>query len=220
MNPQGLDRYYADNIGLIHTVAGKGYRRLMGIGACIDYDDLVQELSLVFVKAYAKFDEGRGKFSTYFTSSAYNELNEIAAKFEKERIEMRVASIEEMDRWENTELGVLSVEEKIACLDATPEARCETMSSLAQMFEGLTPLAEFILEAVINPPDYMEAEFRAASAHAEFARNSGIAKRNRRAMIISVNFVCDVLLKTKDFLPSQLTSAKEELMTAASRSLR
>jgi hypothetical protein len=66
----------------------------------------------------------------------------------------------------------------------------------------------------------MEAEFKAASAHAEFARNSGIAKRNRRAMIISVNFVCDVLLKTKDFLPSQLTSAKEELMTAASRSLR
>lgn len=215
MDRQNLDRYYADNVGLIHTVAQKGFGRLRAIGAATDYEDLFQELSETFVKAYDRFDESLGnKFSTYFMQAAYHEVNRIAKRFEVERIEFGVKSFEEM----SAGLDGGSVEEMIPDSAMTPEQELIGRDTVRDMLERLSPLASMIAEMAINPPDFMENEFAAAQAHAEYSRSLGVEKRARGSL--NVAFVCSVLEKTTDLPHGTIKSARNEVLAFAERNVK
>lgn len=240
MDRSNLDRFYADNVGLVHTVARKGYGRLMGIGAAIDYEDLVQELGEVFIKAYDGFDDSVGKFSTYFTVAANNKINQIAESYELDRLGVKTTKFESDEvnpetgkrKWKTRKDkihgGMASVEEMTAHLpdeeggnfldmidsgSATPEQLVSAQQDLDHMLDSLSPLASKIVRMTINPPAFIERELMAAEAHVEFARSEGVNRRNTAS--ISVNFVACVLEKTTD-LPSQVVrAAKREIFELA-----
>ena len=238
MDRENLGRYYADNMGLIHVVARKGYGRLQGIGANIGYDDLVQELSEVFIKAYDLFDEGRGlQFSTYFMFSARNEINKIAERFERERtggvvvsavknkeeygyevereyLHGGTSSIEDLNA--AGEEGS-SIEETIAADCPTPEEIVCAGQAAAYLLSQLSPLASQIAEMAINPPDFIEREFVAFQAHAEYARSVGLERRCRG--VINVSFVASVLERVTDISASQIRAAKSEITSLAKRGI-
>lgn len=241
MDRSKLDRFYADNIGLIHTVARKSYGRLMGIGAAVDYDDLVQELSEVFVKAFDGFEEGAGKFSTYFTVAATNKINQIAEGYEldragvkttrylsdeidagtgkrkwkarREQIHSGAVSVEEMSSW--SEDGEGSILETIDSGSATPEEILQAQQELGAMLGRLSPLAATMCEMILNPPEFMEREFIAVTAHAEYARSQNIERRGRNSL--NVAFVAGVLEKTTDLSVAAIRAAKREIMDLAKR---
>lgn len=216
MDRSNLERFYAENVGLIHTVARKGYGRLQAIGSSMDYEDLVQELAEVFIRAYDLFDEERGnRFSTYFMTAAYNRINRIAAGQEVERVENGVRSMEEM----NERMGEGSnVEEMIASSDATPEQIVEAVSTAMSLLNGLSPLAAKIAEMAINPPEFIEREFVAAQANAEISRNKGIEKRASKSL--NVSFVCLVLERATDLPVVTIREARKEILAAAERSVK
>lgn len=238
MDRNNLARFYADNVGLIHTVARKGYGRLQALGAGIDYDDLVQELSEVFIKAFDGFDEENGaKFSTYFTFSAYAKLNKIAARFERERTGSVVVSVEKKEGEYGYEVereylhgGMIGIEdinaagedghsfeETIACDAPTPEQIAEASSSLKAFLNKLSPLAASIVELAVEPPEILEREFFAAQAHAEYARSVGIERRGRSSL--STAFVASFLERTTDLPASRINAAKNEIAALAKRGL-
>jgi len=239
MDRNNLARFYADNVGLIHTVARKGYGRLQALGAGIDYDDLVQELSEVFIKAFDGFDEEAGtKFSTYFTFSAYTKLNKIAARFERERAGGVVLSAEKKDGEYGYEVereylhgGTIgieeinaagedeysSVEETIACDSPTPEEIVEAASSARALLNSLSPLAASIAEMAFEPPEFLEREFIAMQAHAEYARSVGVERRCRST--ITTAFVATFLEKTTDLPVAQIRAAKNEIAAMVKRGL-
>lgn len=239
MDRKDLGQYYAANVGLIHTVARKGYGRLQGIGAPIDYEDLVQELSEVFVKAFDLFDEAAGaKFSTYFTFSAYNEINKIAMRFERERTGGVVVSREknegeygytvEREYLHGGMIGIEDInaageedggsfEETVACDSPTPEEIVEAASSARAMLNKLSPLAASIAELAFDPPDYIEREFLALQAHAEYARSVGIERRARPT--ITIAFVASMLEKITDLPASKIRAAKNEIAALAKEGL-
>jgi len=95
--------FYKANVGLVHTVSRKGYTRLVKARVTIDYEDVFQEMSMVFLKACDGFDESRGfKFSTYFFMAAYNRLNNWAQALIDDR--MRYTSVDEMI-WAGQRIG-------------------------------------------------------------------------------------------------------------------
>lgn len=97
MDNLSIDKFYADNTGLIHQVARKGYARMSAIGANLDYEDLFQELSITFIKSYEALDvERNGKFSTYFFMAARNRINALAEDFEMERLGLRTVRRKEI----------------------------------------------------------------------------------------------------------------------------
>jgi RNA polymerase sigma factor (sigma-70 family) len=233
-----LGKFYADNMGLIHTVARKGYGRLQALGAPIDYDDLVQELSEVFIKAFDLFDEAAGaKFSTYFTFSAYNEINKIASRVERERTGSKVVSVEkkegeygyavEREYLHGGMIGIedinaagedgCSFEETVACDMPTPEEIVEAASSARALLNKLSPLAASIAKLAFDPPDFLEREFLAAQAHAEYARSVGIERRCRGT--ITIAFVATFLEKTTDLSAAQIRAAKNEIAAMAKRGI-
>lgn len=242
MDRNNLGRFYADNVGLIHTVARKGFGRLSGIGASVDYDDLFQELSEVFIKAYDGFDEDGSKFSTYFTVAAGHKINQIAEGYEldrmgvkttrfksdetcpktgkkkwkarKDKIHGGAVSVEEMASWsEEGDSG--SVIESIDSGTATPEQLCQAQQELNVMLANLSPLAAKIVEMTLNPPEFIERELEAVEAHVEYARSNGFPRRNTAS--ISVSFVADVLEKTTDVPALTIRTAKREIMELAKR---
>jgi len=216
MDRSNLDRFYVENSGLIHTVARKGYGRLQAIGSGMEYDDLVQDLTVVFIKSYDKFDEASGnRFSTYFMAAAFNRINRIAGEQEIERVENGVRSMEEMsERFEDD----TSIEEVIASDAATPEQIVEAASIAQGVLSKLSPLAAKIAEMAIDPPDFIEREFMAAQAHAEISRNKGIEKRASRSL--NVSFVCSVLEKTTDLPVLSIREARKQILATVERSIK
>lgn len=241
MDRNNLDRFYADNIGLIHTVARKGYGRLMGIGAAISYEDLVQELSEVFIKAFDGFDESASEFSTYFTVAARRKISKIAEGYELDRIGVKTTrclsdeidpntgkqkwkarkekihggafSVEELSSW--SEDGEGSILETIDSGSATPEEILQARQELGAMLGRLSPLAATMCELTLNPPEFMEREFIAVTAHAEYARSQNIERRGRNSL--NVAFVAGVLEKTTDLPVAAIRAAKREIMDLAKR---
>lgn len=211
MDRNQLNGYYADNVGLIHMVTKKGWGRLQAIGASYPYDDLFQELSVIFIKAFDGFDDNCGnKFSTYFMTSAYHEVNKIVAQIAIERIDMKTRSVEEMSSW--SEDG-LDEAELLPCLAPTPAERCELSDSLKNMMQGLSPLALKIVTLAIDPPDFVEYEFAAAGTHVKLARDSGVERRFTTSL--NVNFICALLEKLSLVTPTALRKARQEIQDAA-----
>lgn len=214
MQRDALPQYYADNVGLIHIVTKKGYGRLTGMGSSYSYEDLFQDLSVVFIKAFDAFDDNAGfKFSTYFTSSAYRKLNKIAEKIQIERIEMKTRSTEEMAA--NMEDGDGETMD-IACPCATPFDMAEATSAMRYLTDHLSPLAATMLAMATDPPEFIEREFAAAYAHAAYAREGGGS--NRARMNLTVGFVCRVLEKVQPDAVMALRAARREIGLTAQRS--
>jgi DNA-directed RNA polymerase specialized sigma24 family protein len=212
MDKNNLAQYYSDNVGLVHHVAQKGYGRLQAIGASIEYDDVVQDMSMVFIKAYQIWDEEKSKFSTYYINAAINELNKIAKKFETERLELKIKSVEEMDHGNED----VNVAETIACDRDTPERALESNRLIQAVVSGLSPLAEAMVEWMLSPPDWVERELAAKQIHAEMARDMG--HKRRAVSECSIGFVCD-MLELSGVPGANIRSARQELTNAVRRNV-
>ena len=212
MDRATFPQFYADNVGLIHKVASNGFRRLQAMGASLEYQDLFQDLTVVFIHSFDAFDPALGnKFSTYYVPAAYNRVNRLAEKVRVERIEGGTVSIEEMSDHSEDQLPF---EERIASNAATPEQHAEISSMARDMARHLSPLAQQILDLAIDPPEFMEHEFVAQQAHAEFARSLGKARRNRQQEL-GLGFVCSVLQKTTALPATAIQKARQEIAAAA-----
>lgn len=184
MDRAQLDKFYKDNVGLVHTATRRCSGRLMKIGMPVDYEDLFQELSVVFIKSYEGFDESRGKFSTYFMWSSYNHVNKMAERHESS-IDFHTRSVNEFagegeDAQDWAEL--------IPDSAATPEEAIETKQLCERMVSSMSPLAQMIVDATFNPPDFIERELEAAQAHALLSRSQGVQKRAARD--VTIGMVC------------------------------
>ena len=208
MNRANLDTFYKKNIGLIHVVAKNGFARLQRVGSSINYDDLFQELSVVFIKAYDLYDESKNiKFSTYFTTAARNTVNRIVKSQEVERMDHKLRSFEELDANGDDESGV-SILDTIASDELTPKQALERKQAFASLNERLSPLALKIVEWVFRPPAFLEKEYDAYGAYIKYAQSKGAKSRK---MDYSPRFICNVLEKTGTVEPVILRSVLKEV---------
>ena len=200
--------FYKANVGLVHTVARKGYSRLVAANVGIDYEDVFQEMSVVFLKAYEGFDASKGfKFSTYFFMSAYNRLNSWASDLIDERLKHGVVSIDELNDSGGEE--DYSLEDVMLVDAATPEAHCRVTELLEHIARTLSPLANLILTWAVAPPKELLDEVRKAELNAEFGRSIGL---NVRCMTsVNPRFVSRFIQMISDVTQSELNKALKEI---------
>ncbi|WKZ86248.1 hypothetical protein N5B55_04680 [Ralstonia pickettii] len=202
---------YQGNLGLVHKVARNCYRRLQAIGAAMDFEDVVGEVRQSLVVAHASFDPNQGfEFCTYFGRAAYNHMNRIAERVELERIENATYSIEEINagRGENA----TPVEETISSDAMTPDEVLEAKQRQARavrMTERLSPVAQLIVEWLVNPPPELLAEIARHRAHAEVARGMGLSRRSHAGL--TLDFVSK-MIGTATGLPAKtIMNARREV---------
>lgn len=240
MDRSNLAAYYEANVGLIHTIARKGYGRLVEIGASQSYDDLFQELTEVFIKAYDAFNENAGfTFSTYFMTSARNYLNRNAEEIEEERLGIRTSWFKSDEinpktgkpKWksrrERVHQGCSSFEEmseragaeeadmhEVIPADApTPEQIASVESDVRALAGQLSPLARQMLAMIIDPPDFLERELDALEAHSKLARSMNV--RVLASGRIDLLFISSFMEKTLGIPAYELKKARSEVTSAA-----
>jgi DNA-directed RNA polymerase specialized sigma24 family protein len=199
--------YYKANVGLVHSVSKKGYGRLRSAGVGMDYEDIFQEMSIVFLKAYSGFDESQGfKFSTYYFRAAYNKLNTWAQKLIDERLEHGVVSIQELNHSED---GENSLEDVLMVDATTPEAQYRVTQFLSHVNDSLTPLASLILAWVLQPPPQLMTEVKKAEANAQYGRTLGY---NSRCMVnISPRYIAKFIQMISDVKQPEVDRALKEI---------
>ncbi len=193
MSAAEINRLYANNIGLIHTVARKGYGRLMAIGAGVEYEDVFQEMSIVFIKSAESFDASKGLLSSYFIRVAYFRINKIVEKFELERVEAGVRSTQELSEMAQGEEDDF-VSDFLVDHSQNPELSAEVSLKVENLMSRLSPLSKTILEWTVMPPSVIQREIACKNEHAKFARSLGFgihASPDREKD--SFSFACQIL---------------------------
>lgn len=91
---------------LICTMARKGWGRLQSAGVVMDYDDVFQEMSLIYCKAAAGYDPSKGfTFTAYLGRAIWMDFNKFAEKLINDQCGLGLVRIEaigdeEMDFYE------------------------------------------------------------------------------------------------------------------------
>ena len=179
---------YQDNVLLVHSIANKCHRRLKAAGVTMDYEDIFQELSFVYIKAKQYYNVQNGaKFSSYFVTAAYNHFNKIGEKLIAEKIDFGVTSESDFSNDLKEEFNIL---EMIASEDQTPEERCMAIERAKKAIDSvgdLSPLARQMILWLIDTPDSIKEEFSKYRSHSEHAINLGYTKRSHS--FIGINFL-------------------------------
>ena len=169
-------QYYNENVGLVHAMSKKGFARLQKAGVAMDYEDVFQEMSVVFLKTYQGFDASKGfQFSTYFYIAAQNRLSNWTKKVIDERITHRVMSIEEINFNRGDE--EVDLESILPGDDTTPEQIVGAKQCVADMAKTLSPIAMQIIEWMVEPPKQYLHEIDKIEAHCAFAKSVGVERR-------------------------------------------
>jgi RNA polymerase sigma factor (sigma-70 family) len=166
------EQYYLENQGLIHTVCKKVSGRVKSAHIPMEYEDIFQELSIIFLKALAKFDVDRGgKFSTYFIRSAYNRLNKIIEKEAGLQIGLGLISIDQPMGESDDEMDGFD----IASNDLCPESRAICDNYFNTQYKRLSKNAKNVIEWFINPPAFIQEEIDKRNEKAMIGRSQGIS---------------------------------------------
>lgn len=122
-------------------LAGKFFSRAQAIGIAMDFEDVVQELNIAYLRARAGWRvEGGARFSTFFQTCACRHFNHYIAKEEAERANLGMGSMSALiDKWGAGDDGDMpaSIEAAMGDEDESPEdareRRQETSARIAQL---------------------------------------------------------------------------------------
>jgi RNA polymerase sigma factor (sigma-70 family) len=202
--------YYKANMGLVHNVARRGFKRLAAARVTIDYEDVFQEMSMVFLKAFEGFDESKGfKFSTYYFMCAHNRLNGWGQALIEERLKHGVVSIEELGHSADADVDMGEVLTEFADAGADPESHYRVTELLEHIAKSLSPLAALILTWSVSPPQEVMTEVRKAHTYAEYGRSKGYMSR---CMVqVSPRYIATFIRMISDVTQAEVTRALKEI---------
>jgi RNA polymerase sigma factor (sigma-70 family) len=206
-----LADFYKANMGLVHDVSRRGFSRLAAAKVTIDYEDVFQEMSVVFIKAFEGFDESRGfKFSTYYFMCAYNRLNKWAQDMIEERLKHGVVSIDELNAGsEDGDANLSSILEEFADPSNDPESSYRVRELLEYMGKTLSPLAGLIMEWSVTPPEEILTEVRKAQSYADYGRSRGY---NTRCMVrVTPRYVATFIRMISEISQLEVNRALKEI---------
>lgn len=200
------ETYYKDNVKLVHKFARKVFARAKTIGAPMEYEDVFQEASLVFLKCFQSFDPNAGfAFSSYFSRAFYFEVNKILADYETEIIKSGTRSIEEYEG-DSEQAWLLEV---IPSNEPTPEELLELSETSRILVEKVSGNLALVIELLVNPHQWMVDELLHLRRHVEYARSQGIEKRAKPE--ITIDHVCRCLTMIGMFDCSDVSNVKREV---------
>lgn len=195
-----LSVYLEKNIGLVHKVTGAVMPRVIAANVPMDYEDVFQEVVIVFMRAYKTYDPSQKKFSTYFMCSAWNEMNRIVGRGERSG-----KSVSLSQRGHDGQETFVDLPD----MSADPCAELEMRKLLTHLAEKLSPSAMRVVEMCINPPDELESELIAQQLTAQAGRDAGNAVRAPRE--ITASFVMGLMEKVGALSRKESSSIRKEL---------
>lgn len=175
------------NAKLVRYAASRYWKRIKSLNLSMEWDDVEQEASLVWLMAEKKFDQSKGySFSTYFMVCARNHFNALIGCMYKPN---------EVEESENME----AVDDSV-----NPELEVHAARVLAARAAKLSNLAMTMLDMAYSPDEFMASQFEALRAKSQFTRKLNIDER----------FPPELNLRFAEYLLSKMGVPKKELIKA------
>lgn len=171
------DISFEGNIGMMHKLAGKYYRRAKALGVGYEYDDIMQEMFLAWRKAADGFDESRGfRFSTYFYRVANVHANREIFKDHRDdgHLEVNHVSIQSPSfSEEHSSLEELLQDE----LAQSTEETVEVYDEVNALLRNVSQPTALVIKYLVDPPQELmeEIDMRANRVNGGYAKGVGIA---------------------------------------------
>lgn len=148
-------------------LAGKFFSRAQAIGIAMDFEDVVQELNIAYLKARGGWKvEGGARFSTFFQTCACRHFNHRIAKEEAERANLGMGSMSALiDKWGAGDDGDMpsSIEAAMGDEDESPEdARERRQETSARIAELSSSARRIVLALVVAERDRTDLRLRDA----------------------------------------------------------
>jgi len=172
----------AENLKLAHHTAWKIHSRIVSSGVSVEYDDVFQDVAVVWLACEQKFDESKGyAFSTYFVSAAnftvFKDHQKKSSRFNSDLAHTDEFDFTVPDGSGSAEVSLIGDEWVKMCLSK------------------LSPLARTVLGLTINPPALIINSLQAMQDKAKYARDCGVHRRAPTELNLST--VCQILNLTR-----------------------
>lgn len=234
---------YKENIGLIHLITRKCMGWVMALGVQLDYEDVMQEVSLAFVTASRQYDPATGiRFSAYLTRAAYNQIRktvgvmtgakrlndtekQLLARLQEENKELVAAGRETKSTYFG--LSVVAIEDMVSEENPNPidmfaaaGKNPEVIASETQEWENavsqLSPLALLLADMLKEPPAALLSELQSQFEFEKIAVEKKLMAKARRPFV-TLKAVSGFVAKISDVTPAELLKAEAELISAAAK---
>lgn len=187
---RAYDTSFEAQRGLIYKLACRGWGRLKQANVHIDFEDVMQEMSLAYVKAAAGYDPEYGiTFSAYLGRSCWNEFNKFAERLIAEQVELRLVSVDAMDDKFELDGAGGSFYDMIDSGDQTPEDIMESIQEARLKTSKLNPTAIFIVQQLVKPSAPLVQHLKALQDHARHARDTIEGSNAHAPRDISINLI-------------------------------
>lgn len=201
---------YSDNIGLVHLLSKKVFGRTSAMRIGVEYDDIFQELSIVFLKAAKKYNPNAGfSISAYFTKAAYRWADRIIAREKRYAIDIKAVSLDEMQD-SDYQGARLSLDD-----GSTPlEMKAYVAEAFEEIYIHLSPVAKSAVDMTIKAPPILERE--AVMAEVKIRRGLEVGARVRETARPSrLSLALSLCAKLKGLTQRQHNEAWDELKPLA-----
>ncbi len=169
---------FKDYERLTHWITIKLLGRAKASGADVEYNDLFQEVALIWCRCRDLYDETKGKFSLYYVRSAFKGFGHqnLAEKINGRGFRSTVSLNERVMGSEDevSEFGDLIEDE--GCVN--PEDRLLLRESVAIELER-NPLFKRLVELSVEEPPELTSQLTAMRRQREYARSLGITMSER-----------------------------------------
>lgn len=158
---------------LVHFLAHKIGRRAAALGCPhLTHDDLVQEIWEVWIKAVSGFKPESGvQFSTYFTRSAYHQINRLITNDQRAGLFGTLALDKPIDHGEGDDT---SLYDTIPSADPLAEDVVVRESTRRASMARLSKEAQTFITLISAEDPELQKEIRASYAKQDHARQMGI----------------------------------------------
>lgn len=183
----------AMNVKLVRYAAAQQWKRIKALNLSLDWEDVEQEASLVWVIAEKAFDSTKGfSFSTYFMTCARNHFNAL------------IGDMYKPDEVGECKLGVV-LDDLALDEGENPEREVSIASEISKKLVKLSSLANTLLNLAYQPDEFAIEQFNALRAKSQFASQK---------LQIDERFPPELNLRFAEFLLGKLGVPKKELIKA------
>lgn len=186
------DASYESVEHLLERLAGKCYARVKKLGIPMDFDDVLSEMNLSYVKARQAWNPEAGAlFSTYCTTACMNNFNNAIAKMERDRRELGLIPFSHFQRMED---GDASPEEFLSGIatDYTdaPERRIECAQEMQANLDRMTTNARRVIAGLLR--DYQRTGTEQPKRLSQIMDELQLPKAEQRRIRIEISKITGV----------------------------
>lgn len=156
-------------MGLIHKLCHRAYRRTSSLGLSLDFDDLVQEACVTWMRCEKKFNPEAGfYFTTYLGTAVNNRLNQVIDRHCRTEVAVGGQSLDAPIDEDGGTLEEVLPDESVDLLGTVI-----AWDARRKMMESLSPLARWVVTTLESPSREVLAEWKAYQVVQDKRRANG-----------------------------------------------